>query len=284
LEIDHYWITFLFPDAPAAALLRQFMAASDKSSHPEHPLANILINVLIPVLALSYLSKDPEFQQAIGKAVRPWHIGPVKALVVALAFPIGYGAWHFIKTRKANFFSALGLVSVLLTGGLTIFLWNQDGTVKPNAAILFGLKEASIPLILGLAVIGSHYTASPLLRVFLYSDSFFDIPKIERRVEETQSHGRYRQILLRATLLFATSFFISTLMNFGLALFFLGDLDHGAANARELYNERVAKLTGWGFAVIGVPILVFLFFTLRSLLKSLGALTGFKEEELMLPR
>jgi hypothetical protein len=284
LEIDHYWITFLFPDAPAAALLRQFMAASDKSSHPEHPLANILINVLIPVLALSYLSKDPEFQQAIGKAVRPWHIGPVKALVVALVFPIGYGAWHFIKTRKANFFSALGLVSVLLTGGLTIFLWNQDGTVKPNAAILFGLKEASIPLILGLAVIGSHYTPSPLLRVFLYSDSFFDIPKIERRVEETRSHERYRQILFRATLLFATSFFISTLMNFGLALFFLGDLDHAAANARELYNERVAKLTGWGFAVIGVPILVFLFFTLRSLLKSLGRLTGFKEEDMMLPR
>jgi hypothetical protein len=260
------------------------MAAPDKPPTQEHPLANILINVLIPVLALSYLSKDPEFQQAIGKTVRPWHIGPVKALFVALVFPLGYGAWHFIRTRKANFFSALGLVSVLLTGGLTIYLWNQDGTVKPNAAILFGLKEASIPLILGFVVIVSHYTPSPLLRVFLYSDSFFDIPKIERRVEETQSHERYGKVLLRATLLFATSFFISTLMNFGLALYFLGDLDHNAANARELYNERVARLTGWGFAVIGVPILMFLYFTLRSLLKSLGELTGFKEDELMLPR
>ena len=260
------------------------MAAPEKTNHQEHPLANILINVLIPVLALSYLSKDPELQQALGKAVRPWHIGPVKALVVALAFPIGYGAWHFIKTRKMNFFSALGLVSVLLTGGLTIFLWNQDGTVKPNADILFGLKEASIPLILGIAVIGSHYTPSPLLRAFLYSDSIFDIPKIERRVEETGSHERYRKILFQATLLFAASFFLSTLMNFGLALYFLGDLDHTAANARELYNERVAKLTGWGFAVIGVPILAFLFFTLRRLLRNLGELTGFKDDELMLPR
>jgi hypothetical protein len=67
-----------------------------------------------PGARLSYLSKDPEFQQAIGKAVKPWHIGPIKALIVALAFPIGYGVWHFIKTRKGNFFSALGLVSVLL--------------------------------------------------------------------------------------------------------------------------------------------------------------------------
>lgn len=260
------------------------MAAPEKSSHHDHPLANILINVLIPVLALSYLSKDPELQQAIGKTVRFWHIGPIKALVVALAFPICYGAWHFIRTRKANFFSALGMISVMLTGGLTIFLWNNDGTVKSNADVLFGLKEASIPLILGIAVIGSHYTPSPLLRVFLYSDSIFDIPKIERRVEETGSHEKYRKILFGATLLFATSFFISTLMNFGLALYFLGDLDHSAANARELYNERVAKLTGWGFAVIGVPILAFLFFTLRRLLNSLGKLTGFKDEELMLPR
>ena len=260
------------------------MAAPAKPKHQEHPLANILINVLIPVLALSYLSKDPEFQQAIGKAVRPWHIGPVKALVVALIFPIGYGIWHFVKTRKANFFSALGLVSVLLTGGLTIFLWNKDGTVKPNADVLFGLKEASIPLILGIAVIGSHYTSSPLLRVFLYSDSLFDIPKIESRVEEINGAERYREILFQATLLFAASFFLSTLLNFGLAIYFLGDLDHTATNARELYNARVAKLTGWGFAVIGVPILVFLFFTLRRLLKGLGALTGFKDEEMMLPR
>jgi hypothetical protein len=257
---------------------------AEKKSSQEHPLANILINVLIPVLALSYLSKDPDFQQAIGKAVRPWHIGPVKALVVALAFPLGYGLWHFVKTRKPNFFSALGLVSVLLTGGLTIYLWNKDGTVKPHADVLFGLKEASIPLILGLAVIGSHYTATPLLRVFLYSDSIFDIPKIEHRIAEIRGGEAYQKILFQATLLFAASFFLSTLLNFGLALYFLGDLDHAAANARELYNARVAKLTGWGFAVIGVPILVFLFFTLRRLIKGLGALTGFTDEEIMLPR
>lgn len=257
---------------------------AEARKHQEHPLVNILINVLIPVLALSHLSKDPELQQALGKAVKPWHIGPVKALWVALAFPIGYGIWHFAKTRRFNFFSALGLVSVLLTGCLTIFLWNKDGTVKANADILFGLKEASIPLILGVAVIGSHFTPSPLLRAFLYSDSIFDVPKIESKVASLDARPGYNRILWRATLLFAGSFLLSTVMNFGLALFFLGDLDHLAPNARELYNERVAKLTGWGFAVIGVPILGFLFVTLRKLLKDLAKLTGLKDEELLLPR
>lgn len=255
-----------------------------KKPDQEHPLANILINVLIPVLVLSYLSKDPDLQREWGKTVRPWHLGPFKALAIALVLPLGYGIWFFVKTRKANFFSALGLFSVLLTGGLTLYLWNPDGTVKANADVLFGLKEASVPLILGLAVIGSHWTRAPLLRTFLYSDSLFDIPKIERRVGEIGMDEDYRRVLFQSTILFASSFFLSTVMNFGLSLYFLGDLDHNAVDAREIYNNQVAKITGWGFAVIGVPMMVFLFFTLLRLLKGLRRITGFKDDELMLPR
>lgn len=250
----------------------------------EHPLANILINVLIPVLALSYLSKDPAIQEMLGKDARPWHIGPLKALIAALALPIGYGIWFFAKTKKMNFFSALGLFSVLLTGGLTLYLWNKDGTIKEHAAVLFGLKEASIPFVLGVAIIASHWSKTPLLRTFLYSDTLFDINKIENKVNQLGREEDYRKVILNATILFSMSFFISTLMNFGLAMYFLGDLDHAASNALEVYNEKLAKVMGWGFVVIGLPIMVFLFFTLRKLLSGLRKLTGFKDEELLMPR
>jgi hypothetical protein len=241
----------------------------------EHPLANILINVLVPVMALSFLSKE---------GGKPWHIGPGPAMVLALALPIGYGIWFFVKTRRANFFSLLGLGSVLLTGGLTLYLWNQDGTVKPNAAILFGLKEASIPFVLGLAVLGSHWTSSPLLRVFLFSDSIFDTAKIEKTVEERGTGEEFRHILWQATLLFAASFFISTVLNFVLAQYFLGGLDHTAHDAREQYNLLVAKITGWGFAVIALPMLVFLGFTLWRLVAGLRRVTGLETDHLLLPR
>ena len=257
------------------------MPEETKNSKPaqEHPLANILINVLIPVLALSYLSKEPGTAES-----KLWHIGPLYALFIALAFPFVYGIWFFAKTRKMNFFSGIGLFSVMLTGGLTLFLWNKDGTVKEHAAVLFGLKEASIPFVLGFAVIASHWSKTPLLRTFLYSDSIFDIIKIESKVTELGKQVDYQKVLLSATILFGMSFFISTILNFGLAMYFLGDLDHTAANAREIYNEKVAAVTGWGFVIIGVPIMVFLFFTLRKLLSGLRELTGFKDDELMMPR
>ncbi|MES2660626.1 MAG: VC0807 family protein [Verrucomicrobiota bacterium] len=257
---------------------------SEKKAPQEHPLANILINVIIPVLILSYLSKDPDLQAKLGKVARPWHIGPLKAMFLALALPLGYGAWHYVKTRKGNFFSALGLVSVLLSGGLTVYLWNKDGTVKPNAGLFFGIKEALIPLMLGIAILASHRSATPLIRVFLYNDNIFDIPKIENRVAEISAKAEYDKLLLGATKLFATSFFISSLMNLGLAQWFFRGFNATAVDALEKYNAIIASVTGWGFLVIGVPIVVFLFFTLRKLLKGLERLTGLKDDELMLPR
>jgi len=247
----------------------------NKSPSQENPLLNILINVLIPVIALSAMSKDGE---------QFWHIGATKAMWLALIPPLAYGVWFFAKTRQTNFFSLLGLASVALTGGLTIYLWNQDGTVKPNAALLFGIKEGSIPLILGVAMLLSHRTESPLLRAFLYNDSLFHIPLIEKTVAEKGVEREYQGLLWQSTLLFACSFLVSTVLNVGLALHFLGSLDHHSPDARERYNEQVAKITGWGFLVIGVPILVFMAFTLWHLFRGLRRVTGLEQEQLMLPR
>lgn len=257
---------------------------SETKPKQEHPLANILINVLIPVMVLSYLSKDPEIQEKLGKAVKPWHIGPLKAMILALVLPFAYGIWHFLKTRKGNIFSALGFVSVLLTGGLTLYLWNADGTVKPNAGLLFGIKEALIPLVLAIAILISHRSANPLIRVFLYNDSIFDIPKIEGRVKERDAADGYDRLLLFATRLFAGSFLLSSAMNLGLALWFFRSFEAGALDALEKYNRIVGQLTGWSFAVIGLPVLLILFLILTRLIRGLRELTGLDDKELLLPR
>ena len=236
----------------------------------DNAFANILLNVVLPVLSLSYLSEE---------GGKPWHIGPTYALVLALALPIGYGVWHFAKTRKLNVFSLIGLGSVLLTGGLTLYLWNEDGTVKDNAALLFGLKEGSIPLILGLTVLISHWTKAPLLRVFLYSDSIFDVRKIEKVVKEKGAEDGYGKVLFNSTVLFAASFLISAVANVFLALHFLTGVTDKVA-----YNSAVAKLTGYGFLVIGLPILIFLGICLWRLLGGLQRVTGLEKEELMQAR
>ena len=141
----------------------------------ENTLVNIFVNVLLPIVALSQLSKSGE---------KIWHIGPELGMAVAVAFPLIYGIWFFIKTKKFNFYSVLGIISVLLTGFITIHVWNEDGSVKDNAALLFAIKEAATPLILGAVMLYSHRTKKPLIEVFLLNPDIFDIPKIESAAKE----------------------------------------------------------------------------------------------------
>jgi hypothetical protein len=255
--------------------------AADKKT--ENPLVNILVNVLIPVMALSYLSKDPAIQEKLGQAVKPWHLGPAKALVIALVLPLGYGLWFFIKNRKANFMSALGLISVLLTGGITLYLWNTDGTVKSTAGLLYGIKEASIPLALSAAILFSHRSPNPLLNVFIYNDTLFDIPRINSRIND-ENRADYQALMFRSTCLFATSFLISAAINLGLSLYLFIGFKHDAPNALETYNAIVGKITWWSFLVVLVPAFAFLFFTLRKLVAGLKQITGLSDEEVMLAR
>lgn len=261
------------------------MSEVDAKPPQESPLTNIIVNVLVPIVALTMMSDDPDILKMDGEDPKLWHIGPMKALILALALPVCYGAWFFIKHKKLNFFSVVGLVSVLLTGGLTLYLWQEDGSVRPSAPVLFGIKEGSVPLVLGMAIFFSHWTKTPLLNTFLYSPQIFDIKKIESVVKEKNALEPYGKLLYTCTICFAASFLISTFANYFLAQYFLGDIDFtDKKEARKLYNNGVGKLTFWGFITIGVPILVILMFVMWYLVTGLKKLTGLDTEEILLPR
>lgn len=247
---------------------------SKKPQKKDNGLADIFVNVLIPTLILSYMSKED------GKA---WHLGPSMAMVIALVLPLGYGIWHFIKHKKLNTFSCVGLGAILLTGLITIYLWSNE-SAKPHVALIFGIKEAIQPLILGSLFLLTHRSSSPLFRTFIYNDNIFDIPRIEKSVAENDREGDYNALLWKATLLFFGSFCISAVMNLGLSYFFLGDLVATDPDWRVVYNEKVGKITAWGFAVIGGPLMIVGGYILFTMINGLQQLTGIEKERLMVPR
>lgn len=259
---------------PKISLMEQAMSAEKKQD--ESPLVNIMVNVLIPVIVLSKMSKAPEADSQI------WHLGPHKALILALSIPLIYGIYYFLKTKKFNIFSGIGLFSVILTGAVTLYLWNEDGTVKPDAALWFGIKEAIQPLILGTVVLATHWTKGPLFREFIYNPSIFDIQRIENKVAEDKAEEPYNKLLFTNTLFFCCSFVISAIINIVIAFYFLGSLDHTADNAQELYNQATAKITFWGLIFILVPMLFILTAILFKHSKDLQKLTKLTREEVLL--
>ena len=264
------------PDQVPEKTVTPVVPVASKTAPPQdNPFANIIINVLAPVFILSYLSEEGD---------KPWHVGPMWAMFVALAIPIGYGLWHYITYRQMNVFSLIGLFSVMLTGVITIYLWSGGESVRKHAALLFGIKEAVQPLILGSLFLITHKMSEPLFNIFLYNDAVFDLPQIEGAIAKRGLESDYKGLLWKATLLFFGSFLISSVMNLGLAFYFLGDLDPLSANWKQLYNSDVAKITGWGFVVIGVPLIVVSGFILWYLVTGLKRLTGLDTDMIMQAR
>ena len=96
--------------------------ASAATPRKESMLANLLVNIIIPTLILSKLSTDD-------------YLGTKWAIVVALAFPLGYGLRDLLTSRKINIYSGLGIVSIMLTGGI--------GLLELDAKYM-AIKEAAI--------------------------------------------------------------------------------------------------------------------------------------------
>jgi hypothetical protein len=238
-------------------------------------LLNILLSVLAPVMVLDHCSvSGPEF----------WQLGTTAAMCVALALPLGFGAWTFAQSRKVEPLTLFGLLGTILTGVVTIYANTGGGeAIRPDTPWWYAAKEAAIPLLLCGAVVVTAKRQDSLLRVLLYSDSLFDIRTIEKQVAENNQQAAYDALLWRSSLFLGLSLVVSAVGNFILSLcFLLPVLDHPAAQQALEYNYAVGRMTWWGYLVIGVPLLVTLIGVIRHLISRLEMLTGLDRDRLML--
>ena len=103
----------------------------------ENPFLNLGFNIILPVIILN---KGQNFISS--------ESAPVYVLLLALSFPFVYGLTDFVRIKKINAVSVIGLVSIALTGGLA--LMELEG-------IYFAIKEAAIPLVLAFCGMGVYF-------------------------------------------------------------------------------------------------------------------------------
>ncbi|MEO0054170.1 MAG: hypothetical protein RLZZ50_117 [Verrucomicrobiota bacterium] len=220
----------------------------------ENLFANLICTIAVPALVLSKLSA-------------PERLGPALALAVALAFPVGYGVWDFAKRRKFNFVAGIGFASTLLTGGF--------GLAKVDG-VWFAVKEASVPLVIGLMVMLSMKSRRPLVREFIYNDQVIDVPKVDAALEARGVRGEFERLLTRAGWLVVASFLISAALNFVLARWLLT-----APAGTEEFNGQLAKMQLWSWPVIVIPSTGMMMFALLGLFGGIRRLTGLQMDDIL---
>jgi hypothetical protein len=220
----------------------------------ENLLLNILFNIAIPTVVLSFLSKENR-------------LGPALGLAVAIAFPVAYAVWDYIVRRKMNAVSVIGFASILLTGGL--------GVLKADG-FWFAVKDAVIPLVIGVMILATLRSKRPLVHELLYNDQILNTARIDAALVERGNKAAFDALLFRSSCVLASGFLISSVTNYALARYLL----KSPPNTPE-FNAELAKMHLLSWPVIILPSLAISLWALWQLLKGLEKLSGLAFDDLM---
>jgi len=215
--------------------------------------SNLLFNIIIPAVIMSKLSSDD-------------YLGPVYSIVVALSFPIVYGIKDYLSLHKPNFFSILGVISVMLTGGMSLLQLDPQ---------YIAIKEAAIPAAFGIATLISLRTKYPLVKTFLYNDQIMRVDRVAAALATRGNQQQFEIKLANASYMVAGSFFLSSVLNYILAKVILVSEPGTTA-----FTEELGKMTALSFPVIAVPSTLVLMVALWYLINQIKNLSNLGFEEI----
>jgi len=219
-----------------------------------NPLVELTITLIIPALILMNLSGPEDF-------------GAANALVLALSFPLAWGIRDFWNRRKINLFAALGVISTVLTGGI--------GLLELDAQWL-AVKEAAVPGLIGLAVLGSTYTRYPLVKTILLNPAIIDVARLQEKLETHGATRVFESRLLRVTWMLSGTFFFSSAMNYFLATYIVV-----SPAGTPAFNEELWRLTLLSYPFIALPSMVMMILVIYYLSRATRELTGLSFPEFL---
>ena len=231
-----------------------YIGVPSSTPKPENLLLNLICNVGAPFAVLTWLSSERA-------------LGPTGGLLVALAFPLVYGAHDFAKRRRTNFISVLGFASVLISGGFGLL--KLDG-------YWYAVKDAAIPAAIGLAVLASMRAKTPLVKELLYNPQVIDVARVDAALDARDTRSGFERKLREASWLLAAAFGASSALNYYLARHILK-----SPPATEMFNQELARMHWVSLVVIGLPSMAVMLLALWRLLDGLKTLTGLTLDEIL---
>ncbi|MEJ7839035.1 MAG: VC0807 family protein [Thermomicrobiales bacterium] len=215
-------------------------------------MLSLLFNVLIPTIIMIRFSGEDQ-------------LGGVGAMLVALAFPFFFGIYNIFREKKIGWVPILGIVSIMLSGGFNLLKF-------PAEWIAF--KEASIPLVLALAILVSAWINRPLARLFL--NQLLDREVVDKALHERGMYDQYEKRTAMATYLLAFAFLLSAVLNFILARVIVT-----SDPQTPEYTQEIGRMTGLSFPVITIPVMVVLMGTVIYIMMTVSKLTGLEAEQVL---
>lgn len=215
---------------------------------------NIEFNIIVPAIIMT------KFDDWFG-------LDPTIALLLALSFPLIYGAYDFIQARKWNIFSCIGFFSILITGGI--------GLLKlPSEWI--PIKEAAVPMIFCVLIILSLFSKRTLLEKFLFNENLMNTKLVYSHIKTVSQKHEFQRIMRIATLMLAASFILSAFLNYILARYTIR-----SSTSSPSFTKELGTMLALSYPIIVLPCMVVLYGMLRYVVDRLARLSGLSVNEIL---
>lgn len=230
------------------------MSQAPQKNNSGNLFLELILCVILPTLVLKYLS--PEDQ-----------LGPIYGLILGVSLPLGYGIYQFIQEKKFGFIPALGFISILLTSSI--------GLLELDSKYI-AIKEAAIPLIIGVGTIISLKTPYPLVKTFIYNDKILQIDKVDDALAKNNSEALFQNALKVATYILAASFLLSATLNYILAKIVVT-----SPSGTPEFNDELGTMNLLSYPVITIPCVIVMIIAMMYLFKKIKSLTGLTLEDIL---
>lgn len=236
---------------------------ASKKPQQENVLISLGFNLILPVFIL----------QKGAKLLGGFDGSATIALVVALCFPLIYGLVDYFRRDNKNLLSIIGFINTLITGAFAL------ATLQGH---WFAIKEAAVPLVLGLGVLASIRMKKPFMSFLVLKSGVLNSELLTQRIQEHGHEELFQKQLNKSTYFLSISFFISSVLNFFLGLHIFKPLDATLSleQQKDVLNSQIAQMNWMGMLVISLPLMFFLGFILWDFFKQIKILSGLSLEEL----
>ncbi|MGB0414803.1 MAG: VC0807 family protein [Coraliomargarita sp.] len=228
----------------------------------ENVFLNLGCNLILPIMMLK------KGEKWFGSYLEPYFDRvAVGVLLIAIAFPIGYFIFDLIKRSKFNFVSIVGLVSVLLTGLFGVLELPVEW---------FALKEAALPLAIGIGIAASIYTKNSFFKAIVLNPDICNVDRITVALQESQKEAQFEKLLRFCNWVIVVSMGLSVILNFILARWIVV-----SPTGTEAFNDEVAKMMWVSMIVIMIPSMALMIYAFYRLMSGITQMTGLKLEDIM---
>jgi intracellular septation protein A len=212
----------------------------------------LLVNFILPLIILTRFSAESQ-------------LGPTKALLLALAFPVAFEIYSIKKRRKVSMLSVLAIGGILVTGAISL-LGLSEGWLAVRRSVPY--------LAVAIAIIVSILIKRPLLKALL--PQMLDMQRVTNLATERHKSLELEQAITKAGYILAALFVAITIVAYVLTRIVIISPTDTAE-----FNQEYARLRLWSLPAIMLPMFVGMAGMITYLFKRLEKITGLDFEEIL---